>query len=187
MKNTLTKSLLAGLAFVLASLSLTLPAADLDPALQTKVDAQLAIIKTWASDPAIVNAVKAQNASLPADYAAMTQEKWKALAVVDPFVRSFNKNEAASFLKGKKTDVIIRAFLSDASGIKVAFTIKTLSWSHKGDPKHEVPMTGKTWQGTVEQDKASGLEQIQVAVPVLDGDKPIGSLVVGMSIGKLKE
>jgi len=187
MKSTLTKSLLASLAFGLASLNATLQAADLEPALQAKVDAQVAIIKTWASDPAIVNAVKAQNASLPADYAAMTQEKWKALPVVDPFVRTFNKNEAGTFLKGKKTDLIIRAFLSDAAGIKVAFTIKTLSWSHKGDPKHEVSMTGKIWQGSVEQDKASGLEQIQVSVPVLDGDKPIGSLVVGMSVGKLKE
>jgi hypothetical protein len=60
-----------------------------------------------------------------------------------------------------------------------------LSWSHKGDPKHEQPMTGKIWQGPVESDKATGLDQIQVSVPVLDGDKPIGSLVVGLSVSQL--
>jgi hypothetical protein len=104
---------------------------------------------------------------------------------MDSFVRSFDKNAAGQFLKGKKTDAVIRAFLSDAAGLKVAFTAKTLSWSHKGDPKHDQPMTGKTWQGPLEQDKVSGLEQIQLAVPVLDGDKPIGSLVVGLSVSKL--
>ena len=160
-------------------------AGALDPALQAKVDAQVKAIQAWAADPVLVNAVKAQNAGLPADYAAMTQDKWKDLSKLDPFVRTFDKSATGEFLKSKKSDVVIRSFVSDANGIKVAFTTKTLSWSHKGDPKHEVPMTGKVWQGSVEQDKASGLEQVQVAVPVLDGDKPIGSLVVGLSTGKL--
>ena len=163
----------------------TLGADGLDPAMKTKVDAQIKVIQAWAADPVIVNAVKAQNASLPPESAAMTQDKWKDLSKMDPFVRSFDKNAAGAFLKSKKNDAIIRAFLSDAAGLKVAFTAKTLSWSHKGDPKHETPMTGKTWQGPLEQDKASGLEQIQISVPVLDGDKPIGSLVVGLSVSKL--
>jgi hypothetical protein len=157
----------------------------LDVALQAKIDARLKDVQVWAADPVIVNAVKAQNASLPPELAAMTQEKWKDLSKLDPFVRAFDKNEAAAFLKSKKTEVVIRSFLSDAAGLKVAFTAKTLSWSHQGDPKHELPMTGKTWQGALEQDQASGLEQVQVSVPVLDGGKPIGSLVVGLCVSKL--
>lgn len=47
------------------------------------------------------------------------------------------------------------------------------------------PMSGKPWQGDVEVDESSGLQQLQMAVPVLDAGKPIGSLVVGSSIGKL--
>jgi hypothetical protein len=181
MKIKLLSSLLV---FGLAIMK-TLGADALDPALQAKVDAQIKVIQAWAGDPIIVNAVKAQNASLPPELAAMTQDKWKDLSKMDSFVRSFDKNAAGQFLKGKKTDAVIRAFLSDAAGLKVAFTAKTLSWSHKGDPKHDQPMTGKTWQGPLEQDKVSGLEQIQLAVPVLDGDKPIGSLVVGLSVSKL--
>lgn len=157
----------------------------LDPATQAKVDAQIKVIQLWAADPVIVNAAKAQNASLPPALAAMTQDQWKDLSKLDPFVRSFDKNPAGVFLKGKKSDLVIRAFLSDAAGLKVAFTAKTLSWSHKGDPKHEQPMAGKTWQGPVEQDKASGLQQVQVSVPVLDGDKAVGSLVVGLSVSQL--
>ena len=184
MKNirTILSVLLLGAAGLLSKTS----AADgIDPALQAKIDAQVKIVQAWATDPVLVNAVKAQNASLPADSAAMTQDKWKELSKMDPFVRSLDKNAGGEFLKGKKSDVIIRAFLSDAAGIKVAYTSKTASWSHKGDPKHEQPMTGKTWQGPREQDKVSGLEQVQISVPVLDGDKPIGSLVVGLSVSKL--
>lgn len=174
------------LLFALTSFLRPALAADpLDPALQSKVDARIKDIQAWAADPILVSAVKAQNASLPPEFAAMNQDKWKDLTKLDPFVRSFDKNPAGAFLKSKKNDAVIRAFVSDAAGLKVAFTTKTLSWSHKGDPKHEVPLSGKTWQGALEQDKASGLEQVQVAVPILDGDKPIGSLVVGLSVSKL--
>jgi hypothetical protein len=80
---------------------------------------------------------------------------------------------------------VSEAFVSGADGGKVAFLGKTSNWSHKGKPKHDQPMSGKTWQGQVEVDESSGLQQVQVAVPVLDGGKPIGSLVVGLSVGKL--
>ena len=157
-----------------------------DPALQDKVDVQIKVIQTWAANPVLVAAVKAQNASLAPAYAAMTQATWQGLSKLDPAVRAFDKSAAGEFLKSQKTDAVIRAFVSDAAGLKVAFTGKTLSWSHKGDPKHEQPMGGKTWQGPVEQDVVSGREQIQVAVPVLDGDKPVGSLVVALSVAALR-
>jgi len=160
-------------------------AAGLDPTQQAKIDAKIQVIKSWASNPAVIAAVKAHNANLPADQAAMTQDKWAGLTVLDPMVRSFTKNETALFLKSKKTDDIAEAFVSDAAGFKVAFLTKTSNWCHKGKPKHDMPMAGKTWQGQIEVDASSGVQQIQVAVPVMDGGKPIGSLVVGLSIAKL--
>lgn len=174
---------LATLGF--AALALCATGADLDPALQAKVEAKIKEIQSWASDPILVKAIKAQNAGLPAEAAAMTQEKWKELSVLDPFVRAYTKNEVGQFLKSKKTDVITEAFVSDAAGFKVGFLGKTSNWSHQGKPKHDVPMTGKTWQGPIELDESSGAQQLQVAVPVLDGDKPIGSLVVGLGASKL--
>jgi hypothetical protein len=173
------------LAFGLFLSSHAISGAEVDAAMQAKIDAQIKVIQTWAADPAVVKAVQDHNANLPPDQAAMTQDKWKALTVLDPFVRTFTKNDAALFLKGKKTDVIAEAFLSDAAGLKVAFLAKTTSWSHKGKEKHDVPMAGKTWQGPVEVDESSGVQGVQVAVPVLDGGKPIGSLVIGLSLSKL--
>jgi hypothetical protein len=160
-------------------------AAVLDAPLQAKVDARTKEITAWAADPAVIAAVKAQNATPPATHAAMTQEKWKTLTVLDPFIRQFSKHPVAELLKTKKGDVVAEAFLSAANGCKIAFLSKTTSWSHKGSAKHDVPMTGKTWQGAIETDESTGLQQVQVAVPVLDGGKPIGSLVVGLSISKL--
>jgi hypothetical protein len=160
-------------------------AAAIDAAVQAKIDAKVQVIKVWATDPSVVAAVKAHNASVPPDQAAMTQDKWSGLTVLDPFVRSFTKNDAATFLKGKKTDDVAEAFVSDAVGLKVAFLSKTSNWSHKGKPKHDVPMAGKPWQGAVEVDESTGVQEIQVAVPVMDGGKAIGSLVVGLSIAKL--
>jgi len=180
MKRVATVTL--GLACLLVAAATSSAA---DAALQAKLDAKIEVVKAWAADPVVVAAVKAHNASEPADHTAMTQDKWTALTVLDPFVRSFTKTDAAAFLKTKKTDEVSEAFLSDAKGDKVAFLAKTTNWCHKGKPKHDVPMTGKVWQGNVEVDESTGMQQIQVAVPVMDGGKAIGSLVVGLSVAKM--
>ena len=143
-------------------------------------------IKDWAKDSAIVAAVKAINANELSDYKGMTQDTWKALAVLDPKVRYFSKTPAAEFLKSKKDDVVTEVFLNAADGTKVAFLAKTSNWSHKGKGKHDDPMNGKTWQGPIEIDESTGLKSIQVAIPVTDNGKNIGSLVVGFSVTKLK-
>lgn len=158
---------------------------DVDPALKPKLDAALAQANTWASDPAVVAAVKAANGSPTDDAKSMTQEKWKSLPVLDPFVRSFTKNDAAAKLKSIKTEAVTEAFVSGANGTKVAFLSKPSNWSHAGKAKHDKPMAGEAWIGEVEVDESTGQQQIQLAVPVLDGGKPVGSLVVGFSLSKL--
>lgn len=173
------------LLLVLAGTVGFLRAADLDPAAQTKISAKLVEIKTWAADPVIVGAVVAQNAALPPEYAAMTQEKWKALTVLDPFVRGFAKNPAGVFLKSKKAAWVGEAFLSDAKGVKVAFLSKPTNWSHAGKAKHDQPLSGRDWEGSVELDESTGLQQLQVAVPVLKDGAPVGVLTVGLSLSKL--
>ena len=105
---------------LLAGISLTVRAEELDAATQTKVAAKIEQIKTWAAEATLVKAVKAQNENLPAGLAGMTQDKWKAAGILDPVVRSFTKNEAATVLKSKKTEAVSEAFLSAADGGKVA-------------------------------------------------------------------
>jgi hypothetical protein len=173
------------LLIVTAILALRSHGQGLDAALQAKLDARIKAAQTWAAEPAIVSAVKSYNAGHPADATAMTQEKWKAASVLDPFVRSLTKNPAAELLKTKRTTALSEAFLSGADGTKIAFLTKPSNWSHKGKTKHDDPMSNKVWQGAVEVDESTGQQQVQIAVPVLEDGKPIGSLILGFTVSKL--
>jgi len=158
---------------------------SLPPEIQTKVDAKVKELRAWSTDSTIVAAVKARNSSPSAEDKAMTNAKWEQLTVLDPYVRSFAKNPLGAYLKTKKNDQIGECFVSGADGTKVAFLSKTSSWSHADKPKHKVPMSGKTYVGPVATDESTGLQLVQVGLPVLDGGKPIGSIVVGLVVSKL--
>ena len=161
-------------------------AQSISPAMQAKLDAKRNEIIEWAANPVIVNEVKNQNSlGLPPALAAMTQDQWKVLSVLDPVVRGLVKNQAGQFLKSKCDDLVSLSFLSDAKGCKVAYSAKTSNWCHKGMAKHDDPMVGKCWQGPIELNAASGKQQVQIAVPVLEGRNPIGSLVVGLALQKI--
>lgn len=174
-------------AIMLSSLVIFSPCygAGLTPEQQTNVDAKVKAIQEWSADAKIVAAVKDYNANPAAEAKAMTNDKWKTLTLLDPFVRSLAKNELAEHLKAKKDDAMTEIFVSGADGGKVAFLAKTSSWTHKGKEKHDQPMAGKTWQGAVEVDESTGKQQIQVSVPVLDGATSIGSIVIGLGVAKL--
>lgn len=147
-----------------------------------KIDEWIATAKKVAADPELVKAVAAQNQQLPAEYADMSQIKWAALADLDPLVTALSKNAAAKRLKALKVAGLAESFVSDKQGRKVAFFSKPTNWSHKGKAKHEQPMAGKIWEGQAEYDQSTRLMQVQVAVPVLQDGKPIGSLVIGVEL-----
>jgi hypothetical protein len=172
---TLAAVLLAGTGF----------GQSLPTEIKANVDNKIRQLQPWTTDPAIVSAVKAHNANPSAEDKAMTNEKWSKLTVLDPYVRSFTKNPLGVYLKTKKDDQISECFVSGSDGTKVAFLGKTTSWSHADKDKHKVPMSGKTYIGPLAMDESTGLQEIQVGLPVLDNGKPIGSIVVGLTVSKL--
>ncbi len=161
-------------------------AAPPSAALKAKLDAKIKESRWMSTDAKVVAAVKEHNAHPPAEFAGMTQEKWKSLSVLDPLVRGLDKNPLAEYLKTRRDPAVSELFVSGADGTKVAFFGKTTNWSHKGMPKHEVPMEGKVFIGPVQLDESAGVEEVQVGLPVLDGTKPIGSIVIGFDTTKLK-
>lgn len=167
-----------------ALFSATIYADKLPADVKSLLDKQIEGIKRLSTDPTIVAAVKKYNAT-PAS--TMTNDKWKTLTLISPEVKALVKNDIGKYLKSITTPVITEMFLNGADGGKVAFLSKTSSWNHKGKAKHDVPMKGKTWIGPMEIDNSSGANQIQVSIPVLDGDKPIGSLVIGCGVAEMKE
>jgi hypothetical protein len=160
--------------------------AQAPPELQSKLTAETKHLETISSDSQVVGAVKAYNAATPSpETKSMTNEMWHSLSLFDPFVRAIGKNSLSEYLKTQKNDVIVKIFVSGADGGKVGFDAKTEHWTHKGMPKQEVPMSGKIWIGTVKLDDSTGLQLIQVGLPVLDGKKPIGAIVFGLRADKL--
>lgn len=160
-------------------------AQNLNPELKAKVDSKAQELKSWITDSMIITAVRAYNAAPPEASRQMTNAKWRSLSILDPFVRSFTRNELGEHLKAIKDPVMVEAFVSGADGGKVAFLSKPTSWTHKGKSKHDVPMTGKSWIGPVEVDESTGQQQVQIGMPVLDAGKPIGSIVVGLRVAAL--
>ncbi len=174
----------AALAALLASRALAL---DLAPAVQKELAHQTDAVKSLAGSPVLVKAVLEQNGKGPIP--GMTNEKWKTVRRSDDVVRAFVASDAGKLLVKKVGDsdgLWVRAFLSGASGEKVAFTEKTISYLHAGQPKFDVPFsTGKPWQGAPELDTVTQTHDVQIAVPVQSGGKPIGVLVVGVSLDRL--
>jgi len=161
--------------------------AQAPPEIKAKLEAKIRQLEAFRTDPQVVRAVEAYNATPPSPEAkAMTNDKWHSLSLMDPFVRTVGKTPLSEYLKTKRDDVIAKIFVSGADGGKAGFDAKTEHWTHKGLPKHEVPMTGKMWIGPVKLDDSTGLQLIQVGLPVLDGGKPIGSIVFGLRVEKLR-
>lgn len=160
--------------------------AQAPPEIKARFDAKVKQLQHFSTDPQIVSAVKSYNATTPsAEAKAMTNEQWHSLTLFDPFVRSIGKSALSEYLKTLRDDEVAKVFVSGADGGKVGFDAKTEHWTHKGMPKHEVPMSGQMWIGAVKLDDSTGLQMIQVSFPVLDGGKPIGSLVFGLRTDKL--
>jgi hypothetical protein len=159
------------------------------PAMQGEIDKQKQVVAGWAADPTIVGAVKEQNAGAPIP--GMDNAKWKSVRRTDPLVTQFRSNAAGQFLRAKLAaggGIYNEAFLSAARGEKVGFAEKTTSYIHLGAAKFDVPFTtSKAWQGKPEFDESSQTYALQVSVPVLDSGKPIGVLVVGVSLGHLEK
>jgi hypothetical protein len=172
--------------YVLVLIASATAFAQAPPGLQAKVNAEVKHLAPFSTDPQIVSAVKAYNVATPsAEAKSMTNEKWHQLTLFDPFVRAIGKNSLSEYLKTKRDDVVVKIFVSGADGGKVGFDAKTEHWTHKGMPKHEVPMSGKTWIGTAKLDESTGWQMIQVGLPVLDHGRPIGSIVFGLRTDKL--
>jgi hypothetical protein len=161
---------------------------EITPPVQAELDRQRQVIAGWAAHSTIVNAVKEQNAKGP--ISGMDNQKWKTTRRTDPIVTAMQASAAGRFLTAKleaSGGIFSEAFLNAKGGEKVAFAEKTTSYLHVGQAKHDVPFgTAKPWQGKPEFDESSQTYAVQISVPVLDGGKPIGSLVVGVNVSHLE-
>jgi hypothetical protein len=145
-----------------------------------------------ASSPAVVAAVKAQNAK-GLSMAAIKEmdQKWMGTAGVADFMKALMDNDCGKFLKQAQADqpYLVEVFVTDNQGANVCQTGKTSDYWQGDEEKFTAAWkdgAGANLVGDVAFDKSAQTYVSQVSVPVKDGGKAIGVAVFGVDVAKLK-
>lgn len=175
------RRLLPSLA-VLALWAVGIAHAAIDPALQAKIDKEVATAKTLAAAPAIVAAAKAFESSPSFEALMMTQDQWAQIRSNDPALSSLSNQAANEALSGLRDPAVLELFVSGSNGGKIAFVGKPETWSDEGLQRLDVPMKGEVWQREFTKD---GKSVVEIGVPVYLGYKAIGVVVLVLDVKKM--
>lgn len=155
-------------------------------------------VATWASDPALVAAIRAQNAETQSYDQARIDELdivWRS-EVGSPdsvLVTQALSNPAADFLRQKVEETggaMTEAFIMDARGLNVAVSHPTSDYWQGDEAKftetYPVGADG-IHVGDVEVDQSTQTVQGQVSMTVVDPEtgEAVGALTVGVSLTAL--
>lgn len=153
-------------------------------------------VASWLSDPAVIDAVKAQNAkhaSMDAAAIDTADKTWRAekKAGGGAMVDAVLANPLSVFLKGKKSaagGVITEMFVMDNKGMNVGQSDVTSDYMQGDEGKWQKTFSvgdGAMFIDEVEFDDSTKSFQTQVSGTVSDGGKPIGAITIGMNVEKL--
>jgi hypothetical protein len=164
----------------------------LDPETRAAVEGRLEVLRTWASDPIVVQAVRNANAHpRTKEEIEALDRAWEESTGVTPFMRTLIDHPASERLKELRTasPEIQEAFLTDAVGANVAITNKTSDF-FQGDEEQYLDAfnrgKGGTHVGELSLDESIHSYSVHIGVPVLDGGKPIGVLLAAVNVEKLR-
>ena len=87
-------------AFLVAAMTLLAGGPKLDPALSAQIEERVAVVREWAADPILVQAVREANASgRTMDEIQTINREWEEATGVTPFMRTLIEHPAARRLK----------------------------------------------------------------------------------------
>ena len=164
----------------------------LDPELRAEIEARVAVVERWASDPAIVSAVEHANTSPRTESEIeLIDTRWQETSGVDEFMRSIIDNPAAERLRELRSSSpeLQEAFATDRLGANVASTNKTSDFYQGDEAKFRDAFNdgaGAVYIGDIERDESIQSYSVQIGVPVMDQGQAIGVLVVTVNAEKLK-
>jgi hypothetical protein len=154
-------------------------------------------VKSWAADPVIVAAIKAQNAAnaglSQADIDAL-DEKWRAEVEADahPTIDAVLSNPVSEFLKAKQEGsegTITEIIVMDAKGLNVGQSSVTSDVWQGDEGKFQKTFgvgPGALFVDEAEKDESTQMLQSQASMTVVDETgKPIGALTIGVNLDKL--
>jgi hypothetical protein len=157
---------------------------------QKVVDFVNSEVAKLGSDPVIVAATKAQNAKGTSlgDIKSL-DDKWKAHAGTADYMQALMDSECGKHMAAyqDKNSFVAEMFLTDNQGANVAMTGKTSDYWQGDEAKFTKSFTGgagTVFMGDVEFDDSTQVYVVQASIPVVDGGKVIGVLVVGIDVDK---
>lgn len=150
-------------------------------------------IKAWLNNPAVIDAVKAQNEK----HANLTQADIDALdkqwrAGDEALINGVMNNDLSTYLKGVDSEgagMYTEIFVMDNKGLNVGQSSKTSDYWQGDEAK---------WQETfligpdaihlseIEEDESAQTFQMQISLPVVDGGVVIGAVTVGVNAEHLE-
>lgn len=155
-------------------------------------------ISGWLTDPLVVNAIKAQNATTAAYDDAKVDEldkTWRAEAKAGggALVDGVLANELSKFLKTKKdgsNGLFSEMFIMDAKGLNVGQSDVTSDYMQGDEAKHQKTYGAgpkATFIDEVEFDDSSQTFQAQISQTIVDpaDGKAIGAITVGVNVENL--
>lgn len=156
-------------------------------------------LRGWMKDPAVVDAVKAQNAK----HASLTQEKiieldkqWRAetKASAKPLINEVMGNPLSAYLKkkeGESKGLVTEIFVMDNKGLNVGQSDVTSDYWQGDEAKWQKTFSvGPTavFVDKVEQDESTQKFQTQVSISVVDAaGAVIGAVTVGLDVEMLMD
>lgn len=150
-------------------------------------------LQQWSTNAVLVKAVQEQNASnLSMDEITKRDADWMAKSGLDDFMKSLMSNAAAEELKKleQSQPYFLEMFLMDNQGANVAMTNKTSDYWQGDEAKFKNSFNGGTGGveiSDVEFDESSQAYLVQVSIAIMDGDKAIGALTIGINLDELEQ
>ena len=163
--------------------------------LQAYADSEL---KTWLADPALIEAIKAQNvqhADLNEDQIIALDQQWRAEAGEGggPLIEQLLSSPVSAWLADQQTSTagfVTEVFVMDNKGLNVAQSVETSDYWQGDEAK---------WQQTylvgpdalhiseVEFDDSTGFYQSQASLPITDPatGEVIGAITYGINVQNL--
>lgn len=155
-------------------------------------------VLSWLNDPAVLSAVKAQNAK----HAALAEpdiikldKEWRAQvdAPSKPLIDSVVKNALSAFLTAKKADskgLVTEVFVMDDKGLNVGQSDVTSDYWQGDEAKWQKTFKvgpDAVFVDKVEKDESTQQLQVQVSVSIKDPEtgKAIGAVTLGINVDLL--
>ncbi|MCP5150949.1 MAG: hypothetical protein H6983_25115 [Ectothiorhodospiraceae bacterium] len=145
-------------------------------------------VQHLALNPVLVRAVRRQNAErLTMETIRARDSQWTSTTELTDFKRALQESEAGRFLRRfvERSPSFNEAFLTDEQGANVAAYPATSDYWQGDEEKWSASFRGgdgRVFFGPIELDESTKAYAAQISAPVLDRERTIGVLVVGVTL-----